>query len=122
AEMSVQTALPWLKKLGLYEVDFRNGIMVSCAINLIFGFPNLETILIKDDDPLLAVTSTDVDFSRMGQLQLRKVEFVSFGGLQNEECMRTSILHRSPFLNEMDISALEMLPAHDENRISSNCH
>ncbi|GJT82999.1 F-box/FBD/LRR-repeat protein-like protein [Tanacetum coccineum] len=47
AEMNILTALPYLKTLRLYEIDFSNEIMVSCVIDLLRGFSHLETLLIK---------------------------------------------------------------------------
>ncbi|GKE60415.1 putative F-box-like domain superfamily protein [Tanacetum coccineum] len=107
-EMSVPTILPCLKTLRLYEKNFSNRTMVSYAIDLICGSPNLETLLIKgtyeDDVPAAAVSSLEVDFSRMGQLQLREVEFHFVTCIKNEVCLMKSLLACSPLLNKMLIN------------------
>lgn len=110
AEKGVRAALPCLKTLRLYEIDFSNVIMVSCAIDFICGFPNLETLLIKapyeDDVPASAGSSSAVDFGRMGQLQLqlRTVEFVFVGCIKNEVCLMKSLLASSPLLKKLVIN------------------
>lgn len=108
AEKRVRTTLSCLKKLRLYEVDFSNAIMVSCVIDLICGFPNLKTLLIKatfgDDVPAPAGSSLEVDFSRMRELQLRKVKFVSVKYRKNEVCLMKSLIARSPLLEKMVIN------------------
>nr|GEW87176.1 hypothetical protein [Tanacetum cinerariifolium] len=108
AEMSVLTALPYLKTLRLYEIDFSNAVMVSFAIDLICGLPNVETLLIKagyeDDVPVHVVSSSKVDFSKLKLLQLRKVEIVSVRCTEIEICWMESLLACSPLLKKMVIS------------------
>nr|GEY19967.1 hypothetical protein [Tanacetum cinerariifolium] len=108
AEKRVRTTLACLKKLRLYEVDFSNAMMVSCVIDLICGLPDLETLLIKatfgDDVPALAGSSSEVDFSRITRLQLRKVKFVSVECTKNELCLMKSLIACSPFLEKMVIN------------------
>ncbi|GJY45768.1 F-box/FBD/LRR-repeat protein-like protein [Tanacetum coccineum] len=103
----VRTTLVCLKKLRLYEVYFSNAIMVSCVIDLISGFPNLETLLIKatfgDDVPAPTGSSLEVDFSRMTELQLQKVKFVSVRCIKNEMCLK-SLMACSPLLEKMVIN------------------
>ncbi|PWA73842.1 F-box domain, FBD domain, Leucine-rich repeat domain, L domain-like protein [Artemisia annua] len=118
AEVSAPTTLPSVKTLRLYEIDFRNEIMVSCVIDMICACSNLETLLIKatyeDDVPAPAISSSQVDFSRIREMQLRKVVFVSVRGLENEVCLMKSLLEYSPLLKEMDISgkSMEVLGGH----------
>ncbi|GJX97898.1 putative F-box-like domain superfamily protein [Tanacetum coccineum] len=108
ARMSVLTALPYIKTLRLYEIDFSNETMVSFAIDLICGTPNLETLLIKapyeDDDTALAVSSLKVDFKRMRELQLREAKFVSVRCIKNDVCLMKSLLACSPLLKKMVIN------------------
>ncbi|GJT52206.1 putative F-box-like domain superfamily protein [Tanacetum coccineum] len=108
AEKRVRTTLSCLKKLRLYEVDFSNAIMVSCVIDLICGFPDLETLLIKatfgDDVPAPAGSSSEVDFSRVTRLKLQKVKFVSVKCPKNEVCLMKSLIACSPFLEKMVIN------------------
>ncbi|PWA60311.1 tRNA synthetase class I (I, L, M and V) family protein [Artemisia annua] len=47
ASTNMSVALRYLKALGLYEKDFSNGVIVSCATDLISTFPSLATLLIK---------------------------------------------------------------------------
>nr|GEV52217.1 hypothetical protein [Tanacetum cinerariifolium] len=107
-EMSVPTILPCLKTLRLYEINFSNRTMVLCAIDLICGSPNLETLLIKgiyeDDVSAPAGSSLEVDFSRIGRLQLREVEFVFVTCIKNEVCLMKLLLACSPLLNKMIIN------------------
>ncbi|GKG03271.1 hypothetical protein Tco_0310907, partial [Tanacetum coccineum] len=55
--------------------------------------------------PPPALCSSDVDFSKMGQLQLQSVMLVRISGLKNEECFIKSLLSGSPSLKEMEILA-----------------
>ncbi|GJW55633.1 F-box domain containing protein [Tanacetum coccineum] len=107
-KMSVPTILPCLKTLRLYDINFSDRTMVLCAIDLICGSPNLETLLIKgtyeDDVPAPAGSSLEVDFSRMGQLQLREVKFNFVTCIKNEVCFMKSLLACSPLLNKMLIN------------------
>ncbi|GJV53443.1 F-box/FBD/LRR-repeat protein-like protein [Tanacetum coccineum] len=109
AKKRVPTTLPCLKSLSLHEMDFSSDVMVSCAIGLICGSPKLETLWIgaKHDYevPPPALCSSDVDFSKMGQLQLQSVMLVRISGLKNEECFIKSLLSGSPSLKEMEILA-----------------
>ncbi|PWA13644.1 FBD domain, Leucine-rich repeat domain, L domain-like protein [Artemisia annua] len=109
AEKRVPTTLPCLKSLDLHDIDFSSDIMVSCAIELICGSPNLETLYIRatHDYEVLppALSSSDVDFSKMGQLQLQSVMLVRISGLKNEECLIKSLLSGSPLLEKMEILA-----------------
>nr|GEZ83886.1 hypothetical protein [Tanacetum cinerariifolium] len=92
-ETSVPTILPCLKTLRLYEINFSNSTM---------------TLLIKgtyeDDVPAPAVSSLEIDFSRMGQLQLQNVEFDFVTCIKNEVCLMKSLLACSPLLKKMVIN------------------
>ncbi|PWA56668.1 F-box domain, Leucine-rich repeat domain, L domain-like protein [Artemisia annua] len=83
--------------------------MVSCAIELICGSPNLETLYIRAkhdyEVPPPALGSSDVDFSKMVQLLLQSVMLVGISGLKNEECLIKSLLSGSPLLEKMEILA-----------------
>ncbi|GKC68598.1 F-box/FBD/LRR-repeat protein-like protein [Tanacetum coccineum] len=122
AEMNILTALPYLKTLRLYEIDFSNEIMVSCVIDLLRGFSHLETLLIKaayeDDDPALAISSSKAYFCKLGRLHLRKVTFVLISCTENEVCLMKSLLACSPLLKKMVISpkSSEMFGGDDGER------
>ncbi|GKD48243.1 hypothetical protein Tco_1277219 [Tanacetum coccineum] len=67
---------------------------------MIWTYPNTY----EDDVPAVAVSSLEVDFSRMGQLQLREVEFHFVTCIKNEVCLMKSLLACSPLLNKMLIN------------------
>lgn len=52
-----------------------------------------------------AVCSSQVDFSRMGQLQLRKVKLADIRGLKREVRLIKYLLDCSPLIKKMDIHA-----------------
>lgn len=104
AEKRVPTPLPCLKKLSLCDVDFSSAIMVSFAVELICGFPYLETLVFRakyEDDAL--PPAAEVDFSRVGQLQLQNVEVICLSGSENELCLIKSLLACSPLLKKMTV-------------------
>lgn len=118
ARRSVPTSFPCLKKLNLLGIDFSSKSMVSFAVELICACPNLLSLkicaLYEDLLSLKMKTaiedafqpgSSEVDYSRMGQLQLRNVELYSITGSKNEECMIKSLLACSPFLKRIVINA-----------------
>ncbi|GKA66775.1 F-box/FBD/LRR-repeat protein-like protein [Tanacetum coccineum] len=109
AENRVLTSLPRLKTLDLYDIDFRSSAVTSCVIELICGFPNLESLSIRSIYKYAvrvpAVCSSPVDFSRMGQLQLLKVKLAEIRGLKREVCLVKYLLDCSPLLKKMDIHA-----------------
>ncbi|PWA79308.1 F-box domain, Leucine-rich repeat domain, L domain-like protein [Artemisia annua] len=109
AENRVLASLPRLTTLDLDEINFRNDAVISCVIELIHGFPNLDTLSTKgtyeDAVPLPAACSSEVDFSIMGQLQLLKVTLSCIKGLENEISLIKYLLDCSPLLKKMDICA-----------------
>nr|XP_043609158.1 F-box/FBD/LRR-repeat protein At1g13570-like [Erigeron canadensis] len=110
ARNNARTFLPCLKVLDLCHIDFSSSIMVSCAIELICGSSKLHTLRITaaqkmDVVPPPAFCSSEVDYSRMGQLQLRDVTFYYIGGWSNESCLIESLLSSSPFLKNVWILA-----------------
>lgn len=122
AEKSILTALPYVKTLRLYEIDLSNEIMLSCVIDLLKSFSNLETLLIKaahkDDDPALAVSSSKAYFCKLGQLHLQEVKFVLISCTENEVCLMKSLLAFSRSLKKMVIipKSLEMFGGDDGKR------
>nr|GEW97820.1 14-3-3-like protein GF14 iota [Tanacetum cinerariifolium] len=109
AENRVPASLPRLMTLNFDKINFRNGAVISCVIELIRALPNLETLSIKgtfkDVVPFLAACSSEVDFSIMGQLQLLKVTLYYIRGLENEISLIKYLLDCSPLLKKMDICA-----------------
>ncbi|KAI3796247.1 hypothetical protein L1987_38914 [Smallanthus sonchifolius] len=101
------TAFLCLKALKLSTIDLDDGIMLSCAFELIRSFPNLQTLEIKasdwDDGPTPATCSIDLDYNTMGLLQLQSVVFTYLKGSENEVCLIKYLLGCSPFLKKIVI-------------------
>ncbi|KAJ0837878.1 putative FBD domain, leucine-rich repeat domain superfamily, F-box-like domain superfamily [Helianthus annuus] len=102
ALMEFPTAFPRLKALKLSRIDLGNGIMLSCAFEMIRHFPNLQTLdleitaIQRDADPI-----PEVDYHHT--LGLRSVVFRSFEGSESEVFLINYILACSPFLKEIAI-------------------
>lgn len=118
-EKRVPSVFTCLGTLTLSGVDFRSYTMVSCAIDLICDSPNLEDLMIvseyNDEVPPPALCSSEVDFRRMEQLQLKSVIFVCSGVLKNEECLIKSLLSCSPLLKKMRIGHYSSEVVGEEN-------
>ncbi|KAI3671836.1 hypothetical protein L1987_57322 [Smallanthus sonchifolius] len=101
------TAFPCLKALKLSRIDLGNGIMVSCAFELIKSFPNLQTLEITsveyDAAPAPIICSPEVDHNTTALLQLRSVVFTYLKGSENEVCLIKYLLASSPFLKKIEI-------------------
>ncbi|GJR77131.1 putative RNA-directed DNA polymerase, partial [Tanacetum coccineum] len=115
AEKIVLPALLCLKTLRLCSLNIRSDIMVSFVTDMICGFPNLETLTINgeyhynDHVPETSVRSTELNCSKMGQLQLREVLIGSIMGLENEISLIKFILACSPLLKNMLIFTRKVL-------------
>ncbi|GKE78617.1 hypothetical protein Tco_1544737, partial [Tanacetum coccineum] len=101
ARRSVPTALVCLKKLKLYFIDLSSKTMVSLVVELICASPNLHSLEIA-----IACEhgSSEVDYSRIRQLQLQKVKLYRVIGSKSEECLIKSLLACSPLLKKMSIA------------------
>ncbi|KAJ0837883.1 putative F-box domain-containing protein [Helianthus annuus] len=103
------TTFPCLKTLKLSAIDLENGIMLSCAFEMIKSFPNLQTLEIivtptyEDDAPKAAICSLDVDYNTLGMLQLRSVVFTYSNASESEVCLIKYLLACSPFLKKIVI-------------------
>ncbi|XP_035840889.1 F-box/FBD/LRR-repeat protein At1g13570-like isoform X2 [Helianthus annuus] len=81
------TTFPCLKTLKLLAIDLENGIMLSCAFEMIKSFPNLQTLEITPNyyrDEKAAICSLDVDYNTLGMLQLRSVVFTYIKASESE--------------------------------------
>ncbi|KAJ0445031.1 putative F-box domain, leucine-rich repeat domain superfamily, F-box-like domain superfamily [Helianthus annuus] len=80
------TTFPCLKTLKLLAIGLENGIMLSCAFEMIKSFPNLQTLEITPsyEDGKAAICSLDVDYNTLGMLQLRSVVFTYIKGSESE--------------------------------------
>ncbi|KAJ0837880.1 putative leucine-rich repeat domain superfamily [Helianthus annuus] len=100
---------PCLKTLKLSAIDLENGIMLSCAFEMIKSFLNLQTLEIivtptyEDDAPKAAICSLDVDYNTLGMLQLRSVVFTYSKASESEVCLIKYLLACSPFLKKIVI-------------------
>ncbi|KAF5762076.1 putative F-box domain, leucine-rich repeat domain superfamily, F-box-like domain superfamily [Helianthus annuus] len=107
AEKRFHTTFPCFKTLKLSRIDLCNGIMLSCAFEMIRSFPNLETLEITasywDDSPTPGNCSLEVDFNTVGLLQLRDVVFTYLKGSENEVFLIKYLLACSPFLKKIVI-------------------
>ncbi|MFS8028278.1 putative F-box domain, leucine-rich repeat domain superfamily, F-box-like domain superfamily [Helianthus anomalus] len=102
------TTFPCLKTLKLLAIDLENGIMLSCAFEMIKSFPNLQTLEItpnyyRDDSTKAAICSLDVDYNTRGMLQLRSVVFTYSKASESEVCLIKYLLACSPFLKKIVI-------------------
>ncbi|MFS8028247.1 hypothetical protein Hanom_Chr16g01508311 [Helianthus anomalus] len=95
------------KTLELYEIDLSSGDMLSCAIEMMRGSPNLKSLkieaLYEDDVPTHTLDTSEIDYNTVGQLQLRSVVFECFNGSENEMCLIKYLLACSPFLEYITI-------------------
>ncbi|XP_076919825.1 F-box/FBD/LRR-repeat protein At1g13570-like [Bidens hawaiensis] len=104
-------AFPCIKVLKLTRIHLHNIIMLSCALELIRGFPNLQTLEITasecDDDLTPEIRSPEVYSSNtLATLQLRSVVLKDLKGSENEVVLIKYILASSPFLKKIVIRTL----------------
>ncbi|KAJ0823179.1 putative F-box domain, FBD domain, leucine-rich repeat domain superfamily [Helianthus annuus] len=107
-EKRFPTTFSSLKTLKVSTIDLCNGIMLSCAFELIKSFPNLQTLEItttshRDVGPTPAICSPDLDYNSMELLQLQSVVFTYFKASENEVCLIKFLLAYSPFLKKIVI-------------------
>ncbi|XP_022020376.1 F-box/FBD/LRR-repeat protein At1g13570-like isoform X2 [Helianthus annuus] len=120
------TTHPCLKTLTLSTIDLCDGIMLSCALELIRNFPNVQTLEItatrdwddypNDPTPAAATCSRDLDNDTMGLLQLQSAVFTQFKGSENEVYLIKYLLACSPFLKKLAVK-LHFLLGPDEELI-----
>ncbi|KAF5762063.1 putative leucine-rich repeat domain superfamily [Helianthus annuus] len=96
------TTFPCLKTLKLLAINLENGIMLSCAFEMIKSFPNLQTLEITPsyEDEKAAICPLDVDYNTLGMLQLRSVVFTYIKASESEVCLIKYLLACSPFLKK----------------------
>ncbi|KAJ0837882.1 putative F-box domain, leucine-rich repeat domain superfamily, F-box-like domain superfamily [Helianthus annuus] len=101
------TTFPCLKTLKLLAINLENGIILSCAFEMIKSFPNLQTLEItsscQKDILVSTVCSLDVDYNTMGMFQLRCVVFTYSKASESEVCLIKYLLACSPFLKKIVI-------------------
>ncbi|KAD4982979.1 hypothetical protein E3N88_19650 [Mikania micrantha] len=107
------TALPYLKVLNLSTIALGNGIMLSCAFDVIRSSPNLQTLKITasdlDADRTPEIYPPDVDYNTVGLLQLQSVVFNYYEGSENEVWLIKYLLACSPFLQKIVISPCSII-------------
>ncbi|XP_071711837.1 F-box/FBD/LRR-repeat protein At1g13570-like isoform X1 [Rutidosis leptorrhynchoides] len=104
----VRDSFSYVKTLKLDFVDFSNSIMLPFALEMVCGCPNLQTLKIRAsyDDyaiPHSPISSSELNYITMGQLQLLNVVFYSFGGLEDEFFLIKNLLARTPLLKKFTI-------------------
>ncbi|GJW44932.1 putative F-box-like domain superfamily protein [Tanacetum coccineum] len=99
--------LPCLKNLALCQIDFSSFNAFSCAYDIIWSFPNLQTLTIaatyKDDVPTPLLSTYEVDSYTSKNLQLERVTFSGLRGSEAEVSLIKSILACSPLLKRIAI-------------------
>ncbi|XP_071707212.1 F-box/FBD/LRR-repeat protein At1g13570-like [Rutidosis leptorrhynchoides] len=108
----VRTSLSCLGTLTLYSVDFDSEVMLSFAIEMIWGLPELQTLKIKAaynaPVPQPALCASVFKNISMGQLQLRVIDFYPFRGSDNELWLIKNLLACSPLLKKFYIFPIRM--------------
>ncbi|KAI7754341.1 hypothetical protein M8C21_006029 [Ambrosia artemisiifolia] len=105
AKRKFPAAFPFIKALKLTTINLRNDIMLSCALEMIRHFPNVQNIEIEADmlaaDPLLIqVPIPKVEYNLM---KLQSVVFQYLKGSENEMCLIKYLLACSPSLSKIDV-------------------
>ncbi|KAJ0823186.1 putative F-box domain, leucine-rich repeat domain superfamily, F-box-like domain superfamily [Helianthus annuus] len=108
AKTRCPTTFPCLTALELSTINLDDGVLLSCALELIRSCPNLQTLEISAndlvdlvDDPTPAVGSPEVDYNTTTELlQLRTVDISVYKGSENEVCLIKYLLACSPFLKK----------------------
>ncbi|XP_071713780.1 uncharacterized protein [Rutidosis leptorrhynchoides] len=102
----VGTSFSCLSTLQLEPIDFGNDGMLSFAFDMIWGSPKLHTLKITslyNHDAVPPPASSALNHISMGQLHLQIVEFMYFGGTENEISLIKNILACSSMLNKIDV-------------------
>ncbi|XP_076918219.1 F-box/FBD/LRR-repeat protein At1g13570-like [Bidens hawaiensis] len=100
------TAFHSVTALNLTRIEFSDGIMLSCALEMIIHFPNLQTVEIysplrRGNDPFpVFIPMPEVEYKT---IELRSVVFRFFKGSENEIYLIKYFLECSPFLKKIDI-------------------
>ncbi|XP_076927939.1 F-box/FBD/LRR-repeat protein At1g13570-like [Bidens hawaiensis] len=119
AKKTLPATFSCLKSLTLFTIDLSNGIMFSCALELIRSSPNLRALEITasdwGDDQTPAICPPEVNYKTMGPLQLTSVEFKNLRGSDNEACLIKYLLACSPFLKKIVIHPLAFDVMPDES-------
>ncbi|XP_076927839.1 F-box/FBD/LRR-repeat protein At1g13570-like [Bidens hawaiensis] len=93
--------------LCLKALKLGNGILLSCALELIRCFPNLQTLEITSYDcdvvPIHTICSPQLDYNTTGLLQLQSVTLEYMKGSESEVCLIKYLLACSPFLKKIVI-------------------
>ncbi|KAM0047806.1 putative F-box domain, FBD domain, leucine-rich repeat domain superfamily [Helianthus debilis subsp. tardiflorus] len=103
AKKKFPTAFPSIKALKFTRIGLGNGIMLSCALEMIRHLPNLQTLEITAtpyvDDPFpIPIPILDVEYNMM---ELRSVVFRNFKGSENEVYLIKYFLACSPSLKKI---------------------
>ncbi|KAI7754361.1 hypothetical protein M8C21_006049 [Ambrosia artemisiifolia] len=114
ADTKFSTAFPSLKALKLTRIDLGNGVMLSCALEMIRHFPNLQTLeitAIQQVAEQIPISIPEVEYNMMG---LRSVVFRDFRGSENEVYLLKYFLVCSSSLNTIVIHSNWCLPLSEQ--------
>ncbi|KAM0047799.1 putative leucine-rich repeat domain superfamily [Helianthus debilis subsp. tardiflorus] len=122
ANKKCPTAFPCLKTLKLSTIDVYDGLLLSCALELIKSCPNLQTLEILandlDRDPTYAKCSPYVDYNATGLLQLRSVDVSDVKDSVIEVCLIKYLLACSPFLKRFVVRPSSHLSSDEKLRLA----
>ncbi|GJW28162.1 zinc finger, CCHC-type containing protein [Tanacetum coccineum] len=100
-KISINTDTDTICKMKEAEIEKLENLKVICSPNL----QSLEILATYNDEVQPSVVSfPKVDYNRIGQLQLQKVNLQSFRGLEIEICLIKRLLCVSLMLKEMTIT------------------
>ncbi|XP_071739449.1 putative F-box/FBD/LRR-repeat protein At4g13965 [Rutidosis leptorrhynchoides] len=116
----VSTSFHCLRLLMLYPIDFNSDVKLSFAFDMIWGLPELQTLMItavyNDAVQSYTLCSSSLNHISMGQLKLCSVVFKSFRAYENEIYLIKKLLDCSPLLKKIDIYPSRSLMCGDNDR------
>nr|XP_043623598.1 uncharacterized protein LOC122595319 [Erigeron canadensis] len=114
---------PCPKTLKLRFIDLASDIMASYVLKMIRSSPNLQTLNIWveffDDVPHHALSSSDLDCSTMGMLQLQSAVFVGSDCSENKVYLTKFLLACSPLLKEIVIGIHPSKKVNESHKFST---
>ncbi|KAJ0683215.1 putative F-box domain, FBD domain, leucine-rich repeat domain superfamily [Helianthus annuus] len=114
ANKRFSTSVSGLKYLRLTRICLDDGMKLSCALDLIRSFPNLQTLIIIACDEYSGPPQPVEDYNTIRLLQLRSVHFTYNTASENELCLIKYLLAYSPFLKKIVISGYKSTVASNE--------
>ncbi|KAJ0837889.1 putative F-box domain, leucine-rich repeat domain superfamily, F-box-like domain superfamily [Helianthus annuus] len=100
AQKKFPTAFPSLKAFKVTRIDTGNGSMLSCALEIIRHFPNLQIFEIAHVSEHVSIPFP-IPEVEVTMMELRRVVFALFKGSENEVCLIKYFLACSPSLKKI---------------------